>query len=252
MATTQRLANKMAVITGGSTGIGFATAQAFLREGARVLITGKDEERLVTAARKLGESVIPVRADVRKLEDLDKLAQQVREAFGRVDVLFANAGIGGVAPLEHVSEAFYDDVFDTNVKGLFFTVQKLVGLMKAGSSIILNASTLSTKGPPASTIYAATKAAVRSLARTLAAELGPRGIRVNALSPGLVPTELFVRTGLPSETIDSFYKTVAAVTPLGRLGQPEEIARAALFLASDESSFMTALDLLVDGGYRDV
>jgi NAD(P)-dependent dehydrogenase (short-subunit alcohol dehydrogenase family) len=252
MATTQRLANKMAVITGGSTGIGFATAQAFLEEGARVLITGKDEERLVTAARKLGESVIPVRADVRKLGDLDKLAQQVREAFGRVDVLFANAGIGGVTPLEHVSEELYDNLFDTNVKGVFFTVQKLVGLMKPGASIILNSSTLSTKGPPATAVYAATKAAVRSLARGFAADLGPRGIRVNALSPGLVPTEFFGRMGLTSETITGFHKTVSALTPLGRLAQPEEIARAAVFLASDESSFMSASDLLVDGGYRDV
>jgi len=252
MAPTQRLAHKMAVITGGSTGIGFATAQAFLQEGARVLITGKDEQRLVTAARKLGETVIPVRADVRKLEDLDKLAQQVREAFGRVDVLFANAGIGGVVPLEQVSEALYDDLFDTNVKGLFFTVQKLVGLMKPGGSIILNSSTLNTKGPVATSVYAATKASVRSLARSLAAELGPRGIRVNALSPGLTPTEFFGKMGLPSDTIDGFHKRVSAVTPLGRLGQPEEMAKAALFLASDESSFMTASELLMDGGYRDI
>lgn len=252
MSTTQRLANKNAVITGGSTGIGLATARAFIQEGARVLITGKNEERLAAAARELGTAAIAVRADVRRLEDLDTLARRAQETFGRVDVLFANAGIGGAVPLEQVTEAFFDDVFNTNVKGLFFTVQKLAGLLKPGSSVILNASVVSTQGAPASTIYFATKAAVRSLARTLAVELGPRSIRVNALSPGLVPTEFQGKMGVPPEVVEGFYSLVKAATPLGRLGQLDEIARAALFLASDESSFMTAGDLTVDGGYRDV
>lgn len=252
MSTSQRLAHKTAVITGGTTGIGFATARAFIQEGARVLITGKDEARLAVAVHELGPSALAVRADVRRLEDLEALAARAREAFGHVDVLFANAGIGGVVPLEQVTEAFFDDVFDTNVKGLFFTVQKLAGLLKAGSSVILNSSTVNAKGAPWSTVYFATKAAVRSLARTLAVELGPRGIRVNALSPGMVPTEFQGKMGVPPEAIEGFYTGIKAVTPLGRLGRSEEIARAALFLASDESSFMSAADLLVDGGYRDV
>ncbi len=252
MSKTQRLARKTAVITGGTTGIGFATARAFIQEGARVIITGKNEERLAAAARDLGDAAIPVRTDVRRLEDLDTLAWRARESFGHLDVLFANAGIAGVVPLEQVTEAFYDDVFDTNVKGLFFTVQKLVGLLKPGSSVILNSSTVNAKGAPASTIYFSTKAAVRSLARTLAAELGPRGIRVNALSPGMVNNEFLGKAGLPAEMVEGFFSLMKAATPLGRLGESEEIAKAALFLASDESSFMTAADLLVDGGYRDV
>jgi NAD(P)-dependent dehydrogenase (short-subunit alcohol dehydrogenase family) len=252
MSTIQRLANKTAVITGGTTGLGFATARLFIQEGARVLITGKDEERLAKAARELGAAAIPVRADVRRLEDLDGLAQRAREAFAHVDVLFANAGIGGAVPMEQVTEAFFDDVFDTNVKGMFFTVQKLAGLLKPGSSVILNSSTVSTKGAPASTTYFATKAAVRSLSRTLAVELAPRGVRVNALSPGMVPTEFMGKMGVTPEVLNGFYELVKAATPLRRVGEAEEIAKAALFLASDESSFMTASDLVVDGGYRDI
>jgi NAD(P)-dependent dehydrogenase (short-subunit alcohol dehydrogenase family) len=252
MSTTQRLAHKTAVITGGSTGIGFATARTFIQEGARVIITGKDEDRLANAARELGAAAIPVRADVRRLEDLDKLAQRARESFTHVDVLFANAGIGGAVPLEQVTEAFFDDVFATNVKGMFFTVQKLLGLLKPGSSVILNSSTISSKGAPASSTYCATKAAVRSLSRTLANELGPRGIRVNALSPGMVPTEFMGKMGVTPEVLEGFYEMVKSATPLRRVGQSDEIAKAALFLASDESAFMTASDLLVDGGYRDI
>ncbi|MDY7231674.1 glucose 1-dehydrogenase [Hyalangium rubrum] len=252
MSTTQRLAQKTAVITGGSTGIGLATARAFIQEGARVIITGKSEENLAAAVRELGPQAIPVRADVRKLEDLDALAQRARELFEHVDVLFANAGRGWSATLEQVTEAFYDELFDTNVKGVFFTVQKLAGLLRQGSSVILCSSTVSEKGAPASSTYFATKAAVRSLARTLAVELAPRGIRVNAISPGMVPTEFQGKMGVPPEVIDGFYKLVTQVTPLGRLGRPDEIAKAVLFLASDESSYMTAGDLLVDGGYRDV
>lgn len=251
MSGASRLANKTAVITGGSTGIGLTTARLFLREGARVLITGQDEGRLAAAVQELGPGALAVRADVRRREDLERLAQRVRESFGSLDVLFANAGIGAIAPLEQVTEALFDDVFGTNVKGLFFTVQTLVGLMKPGASILLNASTLATKGAPASSLYIATKAAVRSLARSLATELGPRGIRVNALSPGLVPTSLQGKWGLPPEVVAGFNGVVQGQTPLGRLGEVE-IARAALFLASDDSSFMTAGELVVDGGYRDI
>lgn len=252
MSKLQRLANKTAVITGASTGLGLATARAFIHEGARVLITGKDEARLALAAQELGPAAIALRADVRRLEDLDALATRVRESFGALDVLFANAGIAAIASLEQVTEALYDDVFDTNVKGLFFTVQKLVGLLRPGASVILNASTASGIGAPSSTVYFSTKAAVRSLARTLAVELGPRGIRVNALSPGMVPTELQGKWGLPPELVEGLYQTLRTQTPLGRLGTPEDVARVAVFLASDDSAFMTAGELLVDGGMRDV
>lgn len=248
----ERLAGKTAVITGATTGIGFETARQFLAQGARVLITGQDEPRLAAAADKLGGGVIKVRADVRSLADLDAVAQRAKTEFDRVDVLFANAGIGKFAPLEMIDEAFYDSLFDTNVKGLFFTVQKISPLLGRGSSVLLNSSAVAGKGAPASSIYNATKAAIRSFARTLATELAPRGIRVNALSPGMVPTAFFGRAGLDEQSADNFYKLVSAAAPLGRVGQPEEVAQLAVFLASDESSYITAADFLVDGGYASV
>jgi NAD(P)-dependent dehydrogenase (short-subunit alcohol dehydrogenase family) len=252
MSTPQRFANKNAIVTGATTGLGFASAQAFIQEGARVIITGQNEERLAAAAQQLGPNAIPVRADVRKLAELDALAQRAREVFDRVDVLFANAGVGKFAPIEHIDEAFFDEQFDTNVKGLFFTVQKLHGLLKSGSSVILNASSVNAKGFAAGSVYIATKAAVRSLARALAAELGARGIRVNAVSPGMVATEFQGKMGLPPAVIEGLYSTVKASAPLGRLGEPHEIAKAVLFLASEESSYLTAGDLAVDGGYMNV
>jgi NAD(P)-dependent dehydrogenase (short-subunit alcohol dehydrogenase family) len=256
MATTStklgRLAGKTAVITGATTGIGFETARQFLAQGARVLITGQDEKRLAEAAEKLGAGVIAVRADVRRLADLDALAQRARDEFDRVDIVFANAGVGKLASLEAIDEACYDYHFDTNVKGLLFTVQRLAPLLGRGSSVILNASTVASKGSPNAGIYYATKAAVRSFARSLAAELGPRGIRVNALSPGLIPTAFLSRAGLDEQAIDGFTQRISAAAPLGRPGQPEEVAQAAVFLASDESSYITAADLLVDGGYGSV
>ncbi|MGF1513323.1 MAG: SDR family oxidoreductase [Elainellaceae cyanobacterium] len=247
-----RLTHKTAVITGGSTGIGFETAQQFIAEGARVLITGQNESRLAEAAERLGPPAIPVKADVRSLDDLDTLVAQVRAEFGALDILFANAGIGGFAPLDAIDEAFYDSQFDINVKGVFFTVQKLAGLFKGGASVILNASAVNEKGMAMGSVYFATKAAVRSLARTLAAELGDRQIRVNSLSPGLVMTNFQGKMGMPQEALEGFAKYVADAAPLSRLGQVEEIAAAAVFLASDDSSYMTAADLVVDGGYMNV
>lgn len=252
MSTPHRFTHKTAIVTGATTGLGFATAQALIQEGARVIITGQNEERLASAAQKLGPNAIPVRVDVRKLGDLDALAQRTREVFDRVDVLFANAGIGTVEPLEQVSEASFDNQFDINVKGLFFTVQKLAGLLKPGASVILNSSAVNTKGLAGISVYTATKAAVRALARSLAAELGPRGIRVNSLSPGMVPTEFQAKMGLSSEGLEGLAATVKTSAPLGRVGRPEEVARAALFLASEESSYMTATDIAVDGGYMNV
>lgn len=247
-----RLNNKTAVITGGTTGIGFATAKQFIQEGARVIITGRSEQRLIEAVEKLGKSAMAVQADVRSLSDLDVLVTKVSEEFGSLDILFANAGVGQFSPLEQIDEKFYDNQFDINVKGVFFTVQKLAGLLKPGSSVILNASAVNAKGAAAASIYFATKAAVRSFARSFAAELGSRQIRVNAISPGIVRTEFQGKMDLPQEVLEGFINTVKQAAPLQREGEVDEIAKAALFLASDESSYMTAADLVVDGGYMNV
>ena len=248
----ERLNNKTAVITGGTTGIGFATAKLFIEEGARVIITGRNEARLQDAVSGLGQKAIAVKADVRSLSELDSLAARVREEFGSLDILFANAGIGHFSPLEQVDERFYDNQFDINVKGVFFTVQKLAGLFNKRASIILNASAVNAKGVATGSIYFATKAAVRSLARSLAAELGSRQVRVNSLSPGIVRTEFQGKMDLPEEAVEGFINAVKQAAPLQREGEVEEIANAAVFLASDESSYMTASDLVVDGGYMNV
>lgn len=247
-----RLNGKAAVITGGTTGIGFETARAFINEGARVIITGQNEKRLAAAADKLGSNAIPVLADVRSLKALDKLASHTKEAFNGLDILFANAGLGTFAPIDQIDEDAYDRQFDINVKGVFFTVQKLAGLLNSNASVILNASAVNAKGMATGSVYFATKAAVRSFARSMAAELGEKGIRVNALSPGLIPTDFQGKTGLPKEEMDGFLESIKSTLPLGRPGAVEEIANAAVFLASDESSYMTAADLVVDGGFMNV
>ena len=247
-----RLSNKTSVITGATTGIGLETAKKFVAEGARVIITGQNEERLQAAAQTLGANVIPVRADVRSLSDLDALADKVKAEFGSLDILFANAGVGLFAPLNTIDEAFYDKQFDINVKGVFFTVQKLAPLLQEGASVILNASAVHEKGMATGSVYFATKAAVRSLARSLAAELGIRKIRVNSLSPGIVLTNFQDKMGITQAQLDGFVNSITQVAPLGRVGQQQEIASAAAFLASDESSYMTAADLVVDGGFMNV
>lgn len=248
----KRLQNKTAVITGGTTGIGFATAKQFIEEGATVIITGTNQARLVNAVEQLGKNAIAVQADVRLLDDLDNLAIRVKEEFGSLDILFANAGIGKFAPIEQIDESFYDEQFNINVKGVFFTVQKLAGLLNSEASVILNASAVNAKGAATGSIYFASKAAVRSFARSLAAEFGSRKIRVNAISPGIVRTEFQGKMDLPKETIEGFIDAVKQVAPLHRDGEVDEIAKAVVFLASEESSYMTASDLVVDGGYMNV
>jgi NAD(P)-dependent dehydrogenase (short-subunit alcohol dehydrogenase family) len=248
----RRLEGKTAVITGATTGIGFATARAFLAEGATVIITGQDPDRLDLARRELGGNVSTFRVDVRSIPDLDALATFVRDSAGGVDVLFANAGVALFAPMASVDEEHFDLQFDVNVKGLFFTVQKLAPQLRKDSSVILNATFGTIKGIASGSVYFATKAAVRSLARTFAAELGARGVRVNALSPGLVPTPLFGKTGLNEEQLQGLGQFYTGHAPLARLGEPDEIAAAAVFLASKESTFMTAADLVVDGGFAGI
>jgi NAD(P)-dependent dehydrogenase (short-subunit alcohol dehydrogenase family) len=248
----KRLEGKTALVTGGTTGIGLATAKAFLTEGARVIITGQDEERIEIARRELGGNVSGLRVDVRRIADIEALAAFVAETAGGLDVLFANAGVALFAPLDKVDEDHFDTQFDVNVKGLFFTVQKLAPLLREQSSVILNATFGTIKGIANGSVYFATKAAVRSLARTFAVELGPRGVRVNALSPGLVPTPLFAKTGLTDEQLQGLGQFYTGHAPLARLGEPDEIAAAAVFLASRESAFMTATDLVVDGGFAGI
>lgn len=249
-----RLSGKTAVITGGSTGLGLETAKEFLAEGARIIITGTNEERLNAAASELGANAIAVQSDVRSLSDLDALAERVKTEFSSLDILFANAGIGYFKPLEQVDEAFYQNLFDVNVKGVFFTVQKLASLLSEGASVILNASAVHTKGVATGSLYFASKAAVRSFARSLAAELAPRQIRVNSISPGIVKTNFFEesKVDMSKEQVDGFFGFVTQVTPMARAGRPEEIAKAVVFLASDDSSYMTASDVLVDGGFMSV
>lgn len=247
-----RFANKVVVITGGNSGMGLVTAKRFVEEGAQVVITGRRQAELDEAARFLERNVTTVQGDVSKLEDLDRLYAVVKEKFGRIDVLFANAGLGQLAPLGAVEEAHFDREFGVNVKGLFFTVQKALPLLKDGSSVILNASVAASKGMSAFSVYSATKAAVRSFARSWTTDLKDRKIRVNAISPGPIETPIFDKMGLDDDGKKQFETHVKASVPLARFGKPEEIASAVLFLASDESSYITGVELNVDGGLGQV
>lgn len=243
-----KLDGKVAVITGGSSGIGYATARAFRDEGAQVLITGRSANTLATAAHELGADVVAVTADTRKEADRARLFEAVGQRFGRVDVLFANAGVARLGPLTATSEALFDEVMDTNFKGLFFTLQAALPLLSEGASIILNGSVNANVGFANASVYSASKAAVHSLARTLSAELAPRGIRVNTLTIGPVETPLYGKLGLPAEAVQDFAQTVGARLPIKRFGRPDEIARAAVFLASADSTFVVGAELTTDGG----
>lgn len=243
-----KLANKKALITGGTTGIGFATAELFLREGARVAITGRNPENLAAAKAQLGPDVLVIPADAKSPEGAAAVADTLAREFGSLDVAFLNAGIGIFRPLAGTTEEIFDDMFDVNVRGLYFQAQKLLPLFSNGGSLIFNTSLAGHKGFPGTSVYSATKAAVRSLARTLGAELVGQGIRVNAVSPGPITTPIYGKLGMDAEAAKAFEEQMAASNPMKRFGKPEEVATAVLFLASSDSSYISGVDLAVDGG----
>jgi NAD(P)-dependent dehydrogenase (short-subunit alcohol dehydrogenase family) len=247
-----KLEGKIAVITGGNSGIGLATAKDFVAQGAYVFITGRRQPELDAAVKKIGHNVTAVPGDVARLADLDRLFATVKAEKGRIDILFANAGTAEFAALGEITEDHFDKIFDTNVRGLLFTVQKALPLMPAGSSVILNASISASKGQPRFSVYCATKAALRSFARTWTSDLKGRGIRVNAVSPGYIHTPgldgLLASSGISDQDESLGLDDI----PLGRFGAPEEIAKAVVFLASDDSSYMTGAEMFVDGGYAQV
>jgi NAD(P)-dependent dehydrogenase (short-subunit alcohol dehydrogenase family) len=244
----KRLEGKVAVVTGGNSGIGLATAKRLQEEGARVAISGRNKKTLEEAVKTIGNGVLPLQADVAKLEDVDKLYAEVAQQLGKIDVLFVNAGVAKFAPFAQTSEGLYDEQFDINIKGAYFTIQKALPLLNDGASIILNTSVVDQKGAAGTSAYAATKAALRSLARTTAAELAERGIRVNTVAPGPIVTPIFEKTGLPKEALDQFAKDAVTKIPMKRFGQPEEVAGVVAFLASQDASYITGVEINVDGG----
>jgi len=244
----RKLEGKVALVTGGSSGIGLATAKQFIEEGAFVYITGRRQAELDAAATSLGAQAKAVRADASKLADLDSLYTQIKQEKGRLDVLFVNAGGGSFAPIGQITEEQFDQTFDTNVKGVLFTVQKALPLIPDGGAIVLNASIVSVQGSPAFSVYSASKAAVRSFARGWTNDLKDRKIRVNVVSPGPIDTPGLSGLAQNEEEKNALYAQLASSVPLGRVGNPEEIAKAAVFLASDDASYVAGVELFVDGG----
>jgi len=247
-----RLEGKVAVITGGNSGIGLATARRFVSEGAYVYITGRRQSELDAAVRQIGQNVTAVQGDVSRLADLDRLYATVKQQHGRIAIVFANAGIGEFAPLGEISEAHFDKTFNINVKGLLFTVQKALPLLQDGGSIILTASTGAIVAVPGYSVYSAAKAAIRSFARSWTLDLQARKIRVNAVSPGPTDTPGISGMGQTEEQRKQSVTSIVTTVPLGRLGDPDEVAKAVVFLASDDSSFITGIELFVDGGQAQV
>ena len=247
-----KLEGKIALVTGGSSGIGLATAKRFVNEGAYVFITGRREPELRAAVNEIGRNVTAIQNDVSKLADLDRLFEQIKQKEGRLDILFANAGIARFGWLGEITEELFDSIFDTNVKGVLFTVQKALPLMHDGAAIILNASIVGSKGLSSNSVYSATKAAIRSFARTWTTDLKERRIRVNAISPGTIDTpglnDLLASGAAGKERATTVHTSI----PLGRVGTPDEIAKAVVFLASDDASYITGVELFVDGGFAQV
>ncbi|WP_298908881.1 SDR family oxidoreductase [uncultured Nostoc sp.] len=248
----RKLEGKIALVTGGNSGIGLATAKQFVAEGAYVYITGRRQVELDAAVEAIGKNVTAVQSDVSNLADLDRLFATIKQEQGHLDLIFANAGGGQIAPLGAITEEHFDKTFNINVKGLLFTVQKALPLLPEGASIILNASQTSIKGTPAFSVYSATKAAVRSFARNWILDLRERKIRVNAISPGVVPTSGYDHLGLNDQQLQEFVDSQVSAIPLGRVGKPDEIAKAVVFLASGDSSFVNGIELFVDGGMAQI
>lgn len=244
----KRLEGKVAVVTGGNSGIGLATAKRLQEEGAKVAISGRSRKTLDEAVKTIGNGVVAVQSDVSKLAEVDKLFSEVSKKLGKIDVLFVNAGVAKFAPIAETSEGLFDENFNTNIKGAYFTVQKALPFLNDGASIIFNTSVADSTGNAGTSAYSATKAALRSLARTAAAELVGRGIRVNTVAPGPIETPILGRTGLPKEAMDGFAKEIIAKVPMKRLGQPEEVAGVVAFLASKDASYITGVEINVDGG----
>jgi len=244
----KRFEGKVAMITGGNSGIGLAAAKAFAREGAQVAVTGRDERTLKNAEKEIGSGALAIRADAARIADLDAAMAKVRAQFKRIDALFVNAGIGKFVPIAEVTEAMFDEIVTINLKGAFFTVQKALPLMARGSAVVLNASINAHIGLPGTTVYGATKAAVVNMAKTMSADLAERGIRVNAVSPGPVETPIFGRAGISSEQSRQTKEWLQNQTLVKRMAEPEEIAEAVLYLSSDVSSFVVGTELVIDGG----
>jgi NAD(P)-dependent dehydrogenase (short-subunit alcohol dehydrogenase family) len=247
-----KLEGKIALITGGNSGMGLATAKEFVNEGAYVFITGRRERELAAAVDAIGKNVIGIQGDMAKLADLDRVYAKIKQDKGRLDIVFANAGIAKSAALGDTTEELYDATFGVNVKGVLFTVQKALPLMPDGAAIVLNASVVGSKGLASNSVYSATKAAVRSFARTWTTDLKSRRIRVNAISPGSIDTPGFGELMASSEAGQQRLKMLTSIVPMGRLGRPEEIAKTVVFLASDDASFITGVELFVDGGFAQV
>jgi NAD(P)-dependent dehydrogenase (short-subunit alcohol dehydrogenase family) len=246
---SQRFAGKVAVVTGGNSGIGLATAKAYAQEGARVAITGRNGATLEAARKEIGPETLAIKADMSRLPEIASAMDQIRAKFDRIDALFVNAGTGKFVPFEEVTEQFFDDVMGTNLKGLFFTIQRAVPLLSRGSAVVLNASINAHMGMPGSSVYGASKAAVVNLAQTLSADLLARGVRVNVVSPGPITTPILDRMGLPEEQTRQIKDQIRENTPLKRFGDPEEVAAAVLYLSSNESRFVVGTELVIDGGY---
>lgn len=245
---TNTFAGKVALVTGGNSGIGLAAAKLLSEQGAKVIISGRDQKTLNEAAAAIGGGALAVQGDVSRLADIDALFAAVEKQAGKIDVLFANAGVAKFAPVGDTTEALYDEVFDINVKGVFFTIQKAIPYLNDGASIILNTSFLSQMGAPGTSVYSAGKAAVRSFVRVAAAELVGRGIRVNAVSPGPIATPIYGRLGMPKEAVDAMAQGILAQVPMKRFGQPEDIAATVAFLAGPGASYVTGVEVAVGGG----
>jgi NAD(P)-dependent dehydrogenase (short-subunit alcohol dehydrogenase family) len=248
LMSAQRFKGKVAVITGGNSGIGLGVAKAYAQEGAEVAITGRDEKTLESAAKEIGDGVLAIRSDAGKVAEIEAAMKKIQGRFGRIDALFVNAGVGKFVPFEEITEKLFDETVDINMKGVFFAIQKAIPLMPKGSAIVVNASINAHLGMPGTTVYGATKAAVLNMVRTISADLLEKGIRVNAISPGPITSALLARDGITREKLQETKDWIQSQVPLKRFGTPEEVAAAVLYLTSPESAFVLGTELIIDGG----